>query len=59
MSTEFCVVLTTTANRDDASELAAFIAAHHPCRVPEILQLPVAAGSVAYLQWLAATVSAI
>lgn len=29
-----------------------FIRAHHPYELPELLQLPVAAGSVGYLAWL-------
>jgi periplasmic divalent cation tolerance protein len=35
-------------------QVEAFILAHHPYETPEILQLPVTAGSSAYLQWLRA-----
>ena len=31
-----------------------FVRAHHPYEVPELLQVPVTAGSAAYLQWLRA-----
>lgn len=41
----------TTAARFDA--LAARVRALHPYEVPEILALPVVAGSAAYLAWLA------
>src|SRR5688500_11839613 len=34
--------------------LETFIRAHHPYEVPELLRLPVSAGSAAYLQWLRA-----
>lgn len=34
--------------------LAEFIRAHHRYEVPEIVQLPIAAGSAAYLGWVAA-----
>lgn len=34
--------------------LESFIQAHHPYDVPELLQVPVIAGSAAYLQWLRA-----
>jgi len=37
-----------------APALETFIRAHHPYDVPELLQLPVNAGSAAYLQWLRA-----
>ncbi|WP_309684606.1 divalent-cation tolerance protein CutA [Polaromonas sp.] len=30
-----------------------FIRAHHPYETPEIVQLPITAGSADYLQWLA------
>lgn len=36
-------------------QVETFILAHHPYDTPEILQLPVVAGSSAYLQWLAAS----
>ena len=37
------------------AQVEAFIIAHHPYETPEILQLPVTAGSSAYLQWLGAS----
>ena len=37
------------------AQVESFILAHHPYDTPEILQVPVAAGSNAYLQWLAAS----
>lgn len=36
-------------------QVESFILAHHPYETPEILQLPVVAGSSAYLQWLDAS----
>ena len=33
-------------------ELAQFIAAHHAYETPEIVQVPIAAGSAAYLRWV-------
>lgn len=33
--------------------LEAFLRAHHPYEVPEILAVPVCAGSAPYMQWLA------
>lgn len=42
----------TTAERVDA--LIAFIAAGHPYELPEIVVVELAAGSPAYLDWLAA-----
>lgn len=33
-------------------ELARFIVAHHAYETPEILQVPIAAGSIAYLRWV-------
>lgn len=37
------------------AQVETFILAHHPYDTPEILQLPVTAGSSAYLQWLVAS----
>lgn len=37
------------------AQVETFILAHHPYDTPEILQLPVVAGSSAYLQWLGAS----
>lgn len=37
------------------AQVEAFIIAHHPYEIPEILQLPVTAGANAYLQWLGAS----
>ena len=35
-------------------EVEAFLRAHHPYETPEIVWLPIAAGSADYLAWLAA-----
>jgi len=35
-------------------ELEAFIKARHPYQVPEIIAVPIVAGSADYLQWMAA-----
>jgi len=32
--------------------LAQFITAHHPYETPEIVQIPITAGSAAYLRWV-------
>ena len=37
------------------AQLESFILAHHPYDTPEILQVPVTAGSSGYLQWLGAS----
>ena len=37
------------------AQVEAFILTHHPYDTPEILQVPVTAGSSAYLQWLGAS----
>lgn len=37
------------------AQVETFILARHPYDTPEILQLPVTAGSSAYLQWLGAS----
>ena len=37
------------------AQVEAFIITYHPYETPEILQLPVTAGSNAYLQWLGAS----
>ena len=36
------------------SAVEAHLRAHHPYEVPEIVLVPIAAGSAAYLRWLAA-----
>jgi periplasmic divalent cation tolerance protein len=36
------------------AQVESYILAHHPYETPEILQLPVAVGASAYLQWLGA-----
>lgn len=48
------IAKTTTAA---APELRARLAALHPYEVPEVLELPVAGGLPAYLQWLVASVA--
>ena len=47
---EWPVVFKTTAGR--YAELEAFLRERHSYDVPEILAVPVAAGSAAYLAWL-------
>ncbi|MEW6219003.1 MAG: divalent-cation tolerance protein CutA [Thermodesulfobacteriota bacterium] len=42
------------SRQDRFADLEAAIRAVHPYQVPEILAVPVAAGSAAYLSWLAA-----
>lgn len=37
--------------------LAAWLHAHHPYATPEIIQLPISAGSAAYLAWVDAATS--
>jgi periplasmic divalent cation tolerance protein len=46
------VLIKTTRRR--LADLQASLAARHPFEVPELLVLPVADGSPAYLQWLQA-----
>jgi periplasmic divalent cation tolerance protein len=48
---ESLLVLKTRASKLGAVE--SWIKAHHPYSVPEVLALPVAGGSKAYLSWLA------
>ena len=47
------VIKTTTAR---FQPLARWIKAHHPYETPEIISLPIAAGSREYLSWLASSV---
>ena len=49
---EWLLVIKTRGLRYAALE--AFIRAHHTYQVPEIVQLPISAGSADYLQWLRA-----
>jgi periplasmic divalent cation tolerance protein len=49
---EALLVLKTTRARFDA--LRARVLALHPYDVPEVIALPVEAGSAAYLEWIAA-----
>ena len=51
---ESLLIIKTTASR--YAEVESAIGQHHPYDVPEILQLPVAAGSVSYLAWVQAVV---
>ncbi|MGH8822141.1 MAG: divalent-cation tolerance protein CutA [Rhodoferax sp.] len=44
------LMIKTRKTRFDA--LAQFIRAHHPYEVPEIMQIPVSAGSADYLGWI-------
>ena len=48
------LVIKTTAAQVDA--LTAWVAAHHPYAVPELLVIPVAGGGEAYLAWLSSSV---
>ena len=52
---EVLLVLKTRADRFDA--LAERVRAIHPYTVPEVIALPVAAGSAAYLDWVRANVA--
>jgi periplasmic divalent cation tolerance protein len=52
---EALLVLKTTRGRFDA--LRARVLALHPYQVPEVLALPVEAGSAPYLAWIAAETS--
>lgn len=45
--------LTLKTDLTRLEELAQFITQHHPYEVPEIIALPLVAGSTAYLNWLA------
>ncbi|QQE64189.1 divalent-cation tolerance protein CutA [Leptolyngbya sp. BL0902] len=45
--------LTLKTNLTRLEEITQFISQHHPYDVPEIIALPLVAGSVAYLNWLA------
>jgi periplasmic divalent cation tolerance protein len=49
---EYLLLIKTRAALYPALET--FIRAHHPYDIPELLQLPVTAGSADYLQWLRA-----
>ncbi len=49
-----CLIKTTAAH---FQALAAHIRAHHSYEVPEIVALPIVAGSPAYLQWISAEVN--
>lgn len=47
---EYILLIKTTASRED--ELRAFIESIHSYDVPEIISLPIVAGSEPYLRWL-------
>jgi periplasmic divalent cation tolerance protein len=51
------VQLLVKSRRERFAALEAWIAEHHPYEVPEILALPIEAGSSAYLGWLTAQTS--
>ena len=51
---ESLLVVKTTVSRFKALER--WIKAHHPYETPEIISLPVAAGSKDYLSWLSSAV---
>ncbi|MBK5206965.1 MAG: divalent-cation tolerance protein CutA, partial [Polaromonas sp.] len=44
--------LTIKTRSDRFAELAQFISAKHPYDTPEIVQIPITAGSADYLRWL-------
>ena len=46
------VQLLIKTRRDRIEAIAAFFKAHHPYEVPELIALPIVAGSDAYLAWL-------
>jgi periplasmic divalent cation tolerance protein len=48
---EWRLVIKTCADRYPALE--AFIRAHHPYALPQIVMLPITAGTPDYLQWVA------
>ena len=52
---ELLLVIKTTGERFE--ELKATLVAQHPYDVPELIAIPIAAGSERYLEWLAASVS--
>ena len=52
---EVLLVIKTLASR--FTDLEMRLKSLHPYRVPEIIALPIAAGSAAYLSWLAAEVT--
>ena len=49
---EWQIVFKTTIER--YGQLEAYLRTHHPYQVPEILCLPVLAGSSEYLEWISA-----
>lgn len=52
---EWLVVMTTT--RASASAVVEAVVAAHPYENPEVLVVPIASGSVAYLEWVRSTVA--
>ena len=52
---EVLLVIKTSAERFD--ELEAAIRSVHPAEVPEIIGMPITAGSAAYLDWIAESVT--
>jgi len=57
VDSEVLLIAKVRANRFD--DVAASISALHPYELPEIIALPLQAGSPPYLQWLATSTSAI
>ena len=49
---EWLLLIKTRAAR--YAELEQYLLAHHPYETPEIVQLPITAGSAAYLDWVSA-----
>lgn len=54
VSGEVLMIFKTTARK--LAALEKFILAHHPYDTPEFVMLPLAAGSVRYLNWIEASV---
>jgi periplasmic divalent cation tolerance protein len=48
------LLLLIKTRRERFDELAAWLGEHHPYDVPEIVALPIVAGSESYLGWIAA-----
>lgn len=53
-SDEFLIIIKTTSLTFPLLE--SFIKQHHPYQTPEIIALPIIAGSIEYLEWLAGSV---
>lgn len=49
------LVLIVKTRESRLADLAAWVRAHHPYKVPEIVALPIVAGDKPYLDWVAAS----